>query len=419
MHSTSTDSVNYGKGQKALGKKGLVALITFLSAFSPMTTDLYLPSLPGLSDYFNAPVNLVNLTLILFFVFYSAGMLFWGPLSDKYGRKPALIAGMVIYTAASLLCASAGDVYQLIIYRVLQAVGGSSATAVSTAIVKDVYGGRKRESILALVQSMVFIAPAVAPVLGAAMLLFTTWRGVFWILAGAGLLALAGSLALEETIGKRYHGTIMQTLGRLGAVLKNPGFSSLLLIFSLCSIPLLSFVAASSYIYVKWFHLSEQVYSYYFALNAVCLLLGPMLYLHLSRRFYRRSIIIACFAAITASGLLVFTLGSSSPWFFAVSLLPSTVAVSCLRPPGTNLMLEQQREDTGSASSLIGCFSLLLGSFGMSLISLDWANTILVLGAVNIFTGLICGSVWLLVSKKPFIKQVPDAFAAAPARGSR
>lgn len=417
MPNTNPAAADDSKGQKCLGEKGLVALITFLSAFTPLSTDMYLPSLPGLSDYFNAPVNLVNLTLILFFVFYSAGMLIWGPLSDKYGRKPALLAGMIIYTAASLLCASAGDVYQLIIYRVFQAFGGSSATAVSTAIVKDVYGGRKREFILALVQSMVVIAPAVAPVLGAAMLLFTTWRGVFWILAGAGLMALAGSLALEETIVKRYNGTFPQTVGRLGAVLKNPGFSSLLLVFSLCSIPLLSFVASSSYIYVKWFHLSEQVYSYFFALNAVCLLLGPMLYLNLSRRFYRNSIIIACFTAITASGLLVCTLGSNSPWLFAVSLIPSTIAGSCLRPPGTNLMLEQQREDTGSASSLIGCFSLLMGSIGMSLISLDWANTILVLGAVNIFTGLICGSIWLLVSKKPFVKQVPDAFTVAPTHG--
>ncbi len=411
---------NYNnKEQKRLGSKGLVALIAFLSAFTPLSTDLYLPSLPGMSDYFQAPVNIVNLTLILFFIFYSAGILFWGPLSDRFGRRPVLLAGMLVYAAASLMCACAGSIYQLIIFRVFQAAGGSSASAVATAMVKDVYDGRKRESILALVNSMVVVAPAVAPVLGAAMLNFTTWRGVFWILTGAGLLALAGAAALEETLEERYTGTILQTIGRLGTVLKNPGFSSLLLVFSLCSIPMLSFVASSSYIYIKWFGLSEQVYSYFFALNALCLLFGPLLYINLSGRFYRSSIIAACFVSMILGGLLVRVLGNYSPWLFAVSLISCTVAGSCMRPPGTNLMLEQQREDTGSASSLMGCCALLMGSLGMFLISLNWANTIFALGIINFLTGLTGGAFWLLFSKKPFIKQVPDAFAAAPARQAR
>jgi DHA1 family bicyclomycin/chloramphenicol resistance-like MFS transporter len=408
MQTTNTVVSDTNKGQKYLGQKGLIVLIALLSAFVPMSTDIYLPSLPGMAKYFNVSVNLINLTLILFMVFFGLGNLLWGPLSDRYGRKPVLLAGLALYIIASLLCARAVDVYQLITFRVFQAVGGGAASAVAMAVVKDVYEGRKRESVMAVVQSMVLIVPAVAPVLGGVLLKFTSWRGVFWTLAGIGLLALAGGIALEETIDKHYTGTILQTMGRLGAVLKNPGFTSLLIVFSLKSIPLMAFIAVSSYIYVNGFRLSAQVYSYYFAINAAGLISGPMLYLYLSRQFDRKSIITVCFTMVAISGLLVCGLGSLKPWLFAVTLLLSAIAGSCLSTPSTILMLEQQQGDTGSASSLIGCFGILIGSMGMLLIAFSWSNIILALGTLNIITGLVCGALWLVISKKPYIKQVPN-----------
>ena len=108
--------------QKYLGEKGLLAFIGFLSAFIPLSTDLYLPSLPTMAEYFGVENTLINLTLVLFFIFFALGMLVWGPLSDKYGRKRILVVGMSIYTIASLLCALSGNVYQLIIFRIFQAI---------------------------------------------------------------------------------------------------------------------------------------------------------------------------------------------------------------------------------------------------------------------------------------------------------
>ncbi len=154
-------------------------------------------------------------------------------------------------------------------------------------MVKDAYDGRKRESVLALVQSMVVISPAVAPpVLGGAFMLpYTSWRGLFVALALIGVVSFVGGLLLEETIPARYNGTVGgQSVRRLGgAVLKNPGFASLLIVFSLVSTASLAFVSASSYIYQEGgFGLSEQSYSFYFALNAAGLIAGPFLYLWLS-----------------------------------------------------------------------------------------------------------------------------------------
>jgi len=394
--------------QKYLGEKGLIGFIAFLSAFVPLSTDLYLPALPGMAKYFGVSSDLTNLTLILFFVFFAAGTLFWGPLSDKYGRRPILLIGLCIYSLAGFLCAGSEDIYHLILFRILQAIGGSGAFAVATAMIKDVYDSKNREAILALVQSMVLISPMAAPVLGALLLRFTSWRGVFLILGGIGLLALAGSIALQETIDKRYTGTMRQALGRLTVVARNPGFATLLIIFSLLSVSSMAFIAASSYIYINGFRLSEQAYSYYFAFNAIGMITGPMIYLRMSRRFSRRSIIKACFTIISVSGFLIALTGSLQPMIFALVLLPATVMASCVRTPGANLMLEQQQEDTGSASALMSCFGIFMGSVGMTIISLPWSNTIQVLGEMNILTGLTCLTLWLLFSQKPFIKQIPE-----------
>ncbi|NPV61985.1 MAG: multidrug effflux MFS transporter [Methanotrichaceae archaeon] len=402
--------------QRYLGEAGLIALITFLSAFVPLSTDLYLPALPGMALYFDVSADLANLTLILFFVFFGAGTLLWGPLSDKYGRRPVLLIGLSIYSAASLACAGSWDIYHLIAFRILQAVGGSGAFAVATAMIKDVYDSRSREPILAFVQSMVLISPVAAPVLGALLLKFMSWRGIFWTLALIGVLALAGAVALQETIDQRYTGSLLQSLGRLQVTAKNPAFSSLLLLFSLPSLSSMAFIASSSYIYINGFGLSEQVYSYYFAVNALGLVFGPMLYMRMSRKYRRRSIIITCFAAISASGLMVSIFGGFSPWMLAIVLLPATISASCVRTPGVNLMLEQQREDTGSAAALMSCFGIFMGSIGMTVISLNWGNTILILGVMNALVGLACVARWLRISQKPYVTQVPERCSALASR---
>lgn len=280
-------------------------------------------------------------------------------------------------------------------------------------MIKDVYDSRRREPILAMVQSMVLISPVAAPVLGALLLKFVSWRGMFWALALIGLLALAGSAALEETIDERNSGSMVRALGGLFKVVKNPGFASLLALFSLPSLSSMAFIAASSYIYINGFDLSPQVYSYYFAINAIGMISGPILYMRISRRYRRRSIIIACFGAISTSGLLVSFFGDFHPWFLAAALLPATISASCVRTPGTNLMLEQQRGDTGSAAALMSCFGVLTGSFGMTIISLKWSDPILVLGMLNLLVGLTCGSAWLRISRKPYVLQVPERYIAS------
>ncbi|HWR38399.1 MAG TPA: multidrug effflux MFS transporter [Patescibacteria group bacterium] len=389
--------------QKYLGNKGFVGFLALLGAFLPLSTDIYLPALPIVRESLHAQEFQTNLTLSLFFIFYSLGTLAWGPLSDKYGRRPALLAGLFFYMVASFLCAVASDIYQLIFFRVLQAVGGSVVNAVTMAIVKDVYEGKKRESMLALLQSLVIIAPVVAPVFGASLMLVTSWRGVFVVLGIVGVMAFGGAIAFRETLAVKLQGNLLYTMKRPLAVLRNTRFTSVLMIFSIPAIASLAYIAASSYIYQETFRLSSQEFSYYFAFNAAVMLLGPLVYLRLAKRLARRIIINGCFAVMVVSGLLVCVFGHYSPLIFALALLPSTMAGSCLRPPSTFIMLEQQEEDTGSASALIGSFAMVMGSVGMFIVSFD-IDRVLMVGALQAVLGILCGGLWLNVARERYLE---------------
>jgi DHA1 family bicyclomycin/chloramphenicol resistance-like MFS transporter len=386
--------------QRFLGANGLIVLLALLSAFVPLSTDLYLPALPGMSAYFGAHAERINLTLTAFFIFYALGTLVWGPLSDRYGRKPVLLAGLGLYVIASASCALMSSVDGLIVCRIFQAIGGSATGTIATAVVKDVYSGRRRESVLAIVQSMVTIAPAVAPVLGAYLLKIMSWRGIFWTLAGIGVVAWVGSLLFEESIAQDSSGLLLQSFGRLGKVLQNRGFTYLLVLFSFGGISALAFIASSTYIYQDGFHLSSQAYSLYFSLNALGSIVAPMIYLWLARRFHAEKIILACYIMTAASGLLVCILGTLQPWIFALCILPATISGNCIRPPSTNMMLEQQKGDTGAVSSLMGCTGLLMGSLGIQLISRPWSNTIIALGIIIFGLASLSLFAWPFVIKQ-------------------
>jgi MFS transporter, DHA1 family, multidrug resistance protein len=397
---------NNQKTQKYLGDKGFVVFIAFLSAFIPLSTDIYLPALPKMVESFHSTTSQISLTIVLFFIFYAIGTMFWGPLSDKYGRKRILIIGLSVYTIASVLCVFSISIYQLILYRIFQSIGCGAATAVATAIVKDVYQGHRRLKILAVVQSMGMLSPIVSPVIGAIILSTFSWRGVFVILTVIGLVTMGGSIAMEETIGIRSTGSIWRAIGRLGVVTKNKAFTSLLINFSMMSIATMSFITASSYIYVNTFGVSEKGYSYYFAANAVFFLLGPLVYIKLSRKYNSNSFITLGFIMMSITGLMLCTIGRLSPQVFALSIIPASFFGSIMGPPRTNLMLEQLEGDTGAASSLMSCAFTFFGSIGMYTISLNFVNRILLMGFMYLIIGMVSLILWINVHRKPYIKQV-------------
>ncbi|QIB70645.1 multidrug effflux MFS transporter [Aminipila butyrica] len=385
--------------QNRLGTKGLILFISLMGMFIPLSIDLYLPAMPTMATYFQTTASLVNLTLIAFYFFFAAGILIFGPLSDKYGRKPILILCLILYTAGSLACALSLSIYQLILFRIVQSLGAGGIMAISTALVKDCFSGKLKSKVLAIIQAMGVIAPMVAPLVGAAILRIAEWRETFFLLALIGILTFIGALLFEETLPEtgRYAGGVGGSLVRLLAVGKNIGFSSFLFVAAMLAAPYMAYVTVSSYVYQNYFVLDAQTYSYYFALNSALAVLGPILYICSIGRLSAKAFSWCCFGIALFSGLCVLTVGNHSPLIFLLAYMPFTLVEGAIRPFSTNILLDQQSEDIGSASSLINAVHTILGSIGMAVGSLAWSNMIHGLGIIMIFATAMAIVVWIIL----------------------
>ncbi len=389
--------------QPVLGRKGTLFLLIVLGAFPPLTMDLYLPALPQMTDTFSTSHSRINLTLGAYMIAFAVGMLFWGPLSERTGRKPVLFAALTLYIVASLLCAASFDVEALIASRIIQGFAGGGVTVIGTSIVKDLFDGRERERVMATVMSLVLIAPMGAPILGAFLLKVASWHMMFVFLAIFGSCVLLFVTQYRETLAEKSTGPFLRSWNRLGVVLVNPRFAYLLVIFSLAPMSLMSFIGISSYVYVDGFGMSEQTYSFVFAFNAGCAMIGPTLYLRLTRVFPVQNVILACFAIIVLGGVAMLLWGGLSPIIFAAIAAVMTIAVIVVRVPGANLLLDQQQRDTGSAAALIQFSVTLMGAAGIQIVTLNAQNLVHNYGVLLVLVGTICAMLWLLVKNKPFV----------------
>ncbi len=149
--------------QNYLGTKGMLFFISLMGMFIPLSIDIYLPAMPSMTQYFDTTAAMINLTLVAFFIFFAAGIIVFGPLSDKYGRKSILVTGFLLYIVGSLACALALSIEQLILFRVIQGFGAGNITAIATALIKDCFSGKIKSKVLAAVQVMGVLAPMLAP----------------------------------------------------------------------------------------------------------------------------------------------------------------------------------------------------------------------------------------------------------------
>ena len=213
----------------------------------------------------------------------------------------------------------------------------------------------------------------------------------FLVLAALGGICLVVSLLFEETLPRadRIQGGVLSSLSRLAVVGRNMGLLAPCLIFALSNLPFMGYIAVSSYIYVDSFGLSEQVYSYFFAANVLVSLAGPLIYMRFLSHTDKGKLSYFFFGISMISGLLLLVLWRFSPWAFLLCFMPYSFSGTIIRPFCTNFLLDQQKGDTGTASSLINFIFTICGSIGMLIVSGSGAGLVLSLGGYVFLIGLL------------------------------
>jgi DHA1 family bicyclomycin/chloramphenicol resistance-like MFS transporter len=363
-------------------------ILALLAAFPPLSTDMYLPALPSLTTDWNTTEAVINLTLVGFFISFSLSLLMYGPVSDRFGRKPVLMAGISIYILACLVCGLADSPWALVMGRVLQGMGAASASTLSLAMTKDCFVGAERERALAHMAVIVSLAPMLSPVLGSFVLNYATWPVIFHIQAALGVLAILGVLRLKEPAPttERSLGEVLRSYVRL---MGNLRFMPLCSLIALGMTPLFCFIGGSSFIFIDQFGLSEQVFSYFFAFNSAALMAGFWICGRLLKRTTGFRIILAGYCGILVSAAVLVLCSSLGPWGMALPMAGMTFSLGLTRPPSSNFLLEQVSRDAGSAASLIMFTYFVGGAMAMWFIALPWDNKVLTLALVGVVSSAL------------------------------
>jgi len=387
--------------QPRLGKGGMIAIITVSNMVASLSTDMYLPALPSMADYFNTTARIMNLTMIGFFFFFAIGMLVFGPISDKLGRRGILLGGIAVYAVASIGCALSINVGMLILFRILQALGGGCMVAVTTAVVKDQFSGSAQGSVLAVAQVLSVLSPVLAPIIGAQVFRYLGWRANFIILSVIGIVLLIMCSQMNETLPleKRLKDRLIMSFTRIGVVLKNTTFTTFLLAMITFQIPMMAYITTSSYIYVKAFGLTTTDYSFYFAVTALLSVLGPVMYVFLRNRdSFKLSFVM--FGITLCCGAAIILFGTGSPVCFAAAFAPAMMMGAGSRPFSTTILLNLSTEDAGSASALINFANSMAGTLGMTIITVIWTDYVLGVGMLLAAASALGAAICLALLKQ-------------------
>ncbi len=357
--------------QRRLHYGGLVVLIAIANMVPPFATDMYLPGLPSIASDFHASVSTADLTMTLFTVFYAVGMLIFGPFCDKYGRKPMFLLSALLFAVFSGACSLAGSMQTLILFRILEGLGGGGIASVSTAMIKDSFDGNRRRSILSVVQVLMTVAPIVAPLIGAGLVNAFSWRATFVGLMAFGLVTVAFSLPLQECIREeeRLQGPPLASLKRLPAVLQHKGFLAFCILFGLAPMAFMSYIALSSYIYMDLFGKTATQCSILLAIIGIPSLVGPASVLWMRRWSPAKAIALHLSLDVIAR-ILMLVFGHRGAWVFMLCFAPMAFGSCLFRPVCINLLLTQHKTDTGSASAVINASSMVFSAIGIFVSSL-------------------------------------------------
>jgi len=248
-----------------------LAALGSLMAFTSLSTDMYLPALPEMQKDLHGNMEL---TITGFLIGFSLAQIFWGPISDRFGRKRPLALGMLLFIIGTIGCAMSYDISHMIFWRVVQAFGGCTGPMISRAMVRDMFGINKAAQMLSTLMIIMAVAPIIGPLLGGQLLKISSWRSIFWFLAVVGVLMLVCIIRLPETLPpqKRQDTSLGNTFLKYKQLLSNRKFMKYTLCVTFFYVGAYAFIAGSPFVYITYFGVEPQYFGLLFALNILGLM---------------------------------------------------------------------------------------------------------------------------------------------------
>lgn len=361
----------------------LVVFLGMLSAFGPFVTDMYLPTLPSMADVFDTTPSLVQMGLATSMLGLAVGQIFFGPLSDKFGRKAVLVSAMLLFAASTIAAIYSPTIEFFNVCRFLQGLGGSGGIVLSRSVATDCYSGRELAKTLAIIGAVNGIAPVTAPVIGGLVSEAVGWQGIFWILFGIGAVILLMCLIFREShpMEKRHKGSVASLLRKFPEIFKLKYFVIYTLMYAFTCGVLFSYISSASFIIQNHFGFSELQFAIVFGVNALGIGLGSAMSLK-----FRRMNNAALFGA---SGIVTATLLQVAAYIFAPSFLPyeiptflMLVSIGFILTSSTTLAMSEGRNIVGTASAIFGATGFLFGGIVSPLVGIGniLTTTLLLLG---------------------------------------
>jgi DHA1 family bicyclomycin/chloramphenicol resistance-like MFS transporter len=379
----------------------ILLILGTLSAFGPMAIDFYLPSFPTLARVFGTDVDHVQMSLASYFAGTALGQLIYGPLADRFGRRKPLLAGLVLFTLASLACALAQSLEWLIVARFVQALGGCAGMVISRAVVRDLCDPLASAKVFSKLMLVMGVAPILAPLGGGVLLQLFGWQSIFLGLVLFSALCLAAVLLwLPETRSAQFPvQPLGGALGRYSLLLRDRLLIGYGLTGGVAMAGMFAYISGSPFVFIDLYGVPAEHYGWLFGANAAGFILSAQLNGWLLRHhgpgyWLKRTIWIYC--AATLALLVVAMARPAELWPLLIPLFITTASLSCVLPNATACAMAGQGAHAGSASALIGSlqFTVAAGASGLVGALHDgsarpMALVIAVCGIITVILGLL------------------------------
>lgn len=384
-------------------KVWLILILGSLTAFGPLSIDMYLPGLPAVTADLETTASLGQLSITTCLLGLAAGQLLFGPLSDLQGRRKPLVTTLILYTIASLLCGLSTNIWVFVLLRFLQGFTGAAGIVIARASARDMYAGKDLTKFIALLAIVNGVAPILAPIFGGVILKWLSWQAVFYILSVIGFIMFAAVFfLLPETLPakKRIEGNVFVMFKSFGVLFKDRIFMGIAFSQAFISMGMFAYIAASPFVFQHIYEVTPQQFSIIFAINGLGIIVAAQVAGRLTHRFSEMALLHSgIILALTGSVLLMFVVFFHlSLWLIMLALFMVVSSVGLVNTTGFSLGMNRQGQVAGSASAFLGILPFAGGAVVSPLAGIAGENSAIPMGVV-IFTCCVLAFItfgWML-----------------------